>query len=91
MVREKVKPVEQHQDQAKQLNQLILFNDDVNSFEFVIETLIDVCGHDPLQAEQCAWIAHYKGKCSVKEGSFTELKPLHDEMNKRGLTVIIAK
>lgn len=89
MVKEKVKPVESQENLAQDLSQLILFNDDVNSFDFVIETLVEVCNHDPMQAEQCAWIAHYKGKCPVKEGSFSELKPLHDEMGNRGLTVTI--
>ena len=74
---------------VNELSHLILFNDDINSFDFVIETLVDVCRHDPMQAEQCAWIAHYKGKCSVKEGAFSELKPPHDEMGQRGLTVSI--
>lgn len=91
MVKEKVKPIGHQDDLAQHVNQLILFNDDVNSFDFVIDTLVDVCGHDPLQAEQCAWIAHYKGKCAIKEGSFAVLKPLHDEMGNRGLTVSIEK
>jgi ATP-dependent Clp protease adaptor protein ClpS len=68
---------------------LILFNDDHNTFDFVIETLIDVCGHEPLQAEQCAMIVHYKGKCPVKSGSFNELKPPFTEMSNRDLTVSI--
>lgn len=91
MVKEKIKPGEIQHDQAQDINLLILFNDDVNSFDFVIETLIDVCKHDPVQAEQCAWIAHYKGKCPIKEGSFTELKQMLDEMSTRGLTVSIEK
>jgi ATP-dependent Clp protease adaptor protein ClpS len=68
---------------------LILFNDDHNTFDFVIETLIDICGHDPIQAEQCAMIVHYKGKCPVKSGSFNELKPPFREMSNRDLTVAI--
>ncbi|MFH1296070.1 MAG: ATP-dependent Clp protease adaptor ClpS [Bacteroidota bacterium] len=91
MVKEKVKPVEHQDNQIQHSNQLILFNDNVNSFDFVIETLVDVCLHDPMQAEQCAWTAHYKGKCAVKEGIFPELKPMHDEMSHRGLTVSIEK
>lgn len=67
-----------------------MFNDDVNTFEFVIETLIEVCGHDALQAEQCALIAHFNGKCPVRSGSFEELKPMHDEMTNRDLTVSIS-
>jgi ATP-dependent Clp protease adaptor protein ClpS len=68
---------------------LILYNDDHNTFEHVINTLIEICGHDPLQAEQCTLIVHYKGKCDVKSGSFSELKPIHDEMGRRDLTVEI--
>ncbi|MFH1161489.1 MAG: ATP-dependent Clp protease adaptor ClpS [bacterium] len=91
MVREKVKPVEHQDDQVREPNQLILYNDEVNSFDFVIETLVEVCQHDSMQAEQCAWIAHYKGKCPVRSGDFLELKPMHHEMSTRGLTVSIEK
>lgn len=68
---------------------LILFNDDHNTFDFVIETLIDVCEHEPLQAEQCALIVHYKGKCQVKSGTHNELKSSFKEMSDRDLTVAI--
>lgn len=54
-------------------NEIILFNDDVNTFDHVIETLIRVCDHEPLQAEQCAILVHYVGKCGVKTGSYDEL------------------
>jgi ATP-dependent Clp protease adaptor protein ClpS len=68
---------------------LVIYNDDVNTFEFVIETLIEVCGHDMLQAEQCTLIIHYKGKCDVKIGSYSSLKPLKDELLDRGLSAVI--
>ena len=68
---------------------LILFNDDINTFDFVIETLIEVCGHDPYQAENCAFIAHFKGKCAVKNGTSDELKSYYKEMILRKLTVEI--
>jgi ATP-dependent Clp protease adaptor protein ClpS len=68
---------------------LILFNDDYNTFDFVIETLIEVCKHDVYQAEQCAFIVHNKGKCDVKRGSLSQLKPLKDELINRGLTASI--
>ena len=55
--------------------QIVLFNDDVNTFDHVVETLIRVCNHTPEQAEQCSIIVHYKGKCTVKTGSYEELKP----------------
>ncbi|MGV3768193.1 MAG: ATP-dependent Clp protease adaptor ClpS [Chitinophagaceae bacterium] len=66
-------------------HQLIVWNDEVNTFEFVIETLIDVCGHSPEQAEQCTILIHFKGKCSVKNGSYDELKPLCDAITDRGI------
>lgn len=89
MVKEKLKPLKQDQENISQEKELILFNDDFNTFDFVIETLIEVCGHDPLQAEQCALIAHFNGKCGVKTGPFEDLKPMHDEMINRDLTVTI--
>lgn len=69
--------------------ELILHNDDFNTFEYVIETLVEVCGHQPEQAEQCALIAHTKGKCGARTGEFTLLKPMHTEMSRRGLTTTI--
>jgi len=68
---------------------LVLHNDEVNTFEYVIESLVEVCEHDQVQAEQCTFIVHYKGKCDVKNGSFTSLKPIKDELARRGLTVTI--
>lgn len=56
---------------------LLLLNDDVNTFDYVIETLIEVCHHTFEQAETCAMITHYKGKCTVKSGSYDELKPYY--------------
>jgi ATP-dependent Clp protease adaptor protein ClpS len=59
---------------------LVLHNDDHNTFEYVIECLVEVCDHTYEQAETCAWITHYKGKCAIKHGSFEELKPYYDAM-----------
>lgn len=56
-------------------NEIILYNDEVNTFDHVIDTLIYVCEHTPEQAEQCSIIVHYKGKCTVKTGSYEELEP----------------
>jgi ATP-dependent Clp protease adaptor protein ClpS len=70
-------------------NELILFNDDVNSFDFVIESLVEVCDHDIVQAEQCALIAHFKGKCGIKSGTLTELTPMNNELNNRGLSTVL--
>ncbi len=64
---------------------LVVFNDDVNTFDYVIETLIEVCGHTPEQAEQCTLLIHYKGKCSVKKGSFDELAPMRNDICRRGI------
>ncbi|HEV2481725.1 MAG TPA: ATP-dependent Clp protease adaptor ClpS [Puia sp.] len=64
---------------------LIVWNDEVNTFEWVIETLIEVCGQSVEQAEQCAMIIHTKGKYAVKRGSYEELKPLCDAITDRGI------
>jgi len=89
MVKERTSPSNQLEEQLTDKRELILYNDDVNSFEFVIETLIEVCEHDPLTAEQCTLIAHFNGKCPVKSGDLEELAPLSKEMTNRGLTVSI--
>ena len=64
---------------------LIVWNDEVNTFEWVIETLMEVCGHSAEQAEQCAFIIHYKGKYAVKQGSYEDLKPQCDAITERGI------
>lgn len=69
--------------------QIILYNDDFNTFEHVIESLIKVCKHDSVQAEQCAFLVHYKGKCSVKKGSYEELEPICTALLERNLTAEI--
>ena len=66
---------------------LTLFNDNHNTFDHVIECLISTCGHDTLQAEQCAMIVHFKGKCNVKSGSYDELAPIHQSLSEKDLTV----
>ncbi len=70
-------------------NEIVLFNDDVNTFDHVIETLIRVCKHSSEQAEQCAILVHYKGKCTVKTGSFEELKPQCSQLLEAGLSAEI--
>lgn len=70
-------------------NEIVLHNDDVNTFDHVIETLIRVCKHDALQAEQCALLVHYKGKCTVKTGSLEELKPQCTALLDAGLSAEI--
>jgi ATP-dependent Clp protease adaptor protein ClpS len=64
---------------------LVVWNDEVNTFEWVITTLIEVCGHSQEQAEQCSLFIHFKGKYAVKEGSYDELKPMCDAITERGI------
>jgi ATP-dependent Clp protease adaptor protein ClpS len=65
--------------------QLIVWNDEVNTFEWVIETLMEICKHSYEQAEQCAYIIHFKGKYAVKQGSYDDLKPMCDAITERGI------
>jgi ATP-dependent Clp protease adaptor protein ClpS len=67
-------------------NEIVLFNDDVNTFDHVIETLISVCDHTPEQAEQCSLIVHYNGKCTVKTGEYDDLKPRCSKLLQAGLS-----
>ncbi|MHC1702630.1 MAG: ATP-dependent Clp protease adaptor ClpS [Tenuifilaceae bacterium] len=69
---------------------LILYNDEVNAYEYVVESLIEVCRHDSVQAEQCTFIAHHKGKCDIKKGSLSVLEPMKDELNRRGINTVIS-
>lgn len=68
---------------------LILHNDEIHTFDYVIESLIDVCQHEPEQAEQCALIAHYKGQCDVRKGTRDILSPMREGLTERGLTATI--
>ena len=68
---------------------LIIYNDDVNTFEFVIESLVKICDHSSIQAEQCTWIIHHNGKCSVKRGMFEKLKPMAEAFLERGINAKI--
>lgn len=70
-------------------HRLILLNDDFNTFEWVIETLMDVCKHDEVQAEQCAYIVHYKGKCAVSHGPFEKMKRMREQIVDRGIGAIV--
>jgi ATP-dependent Clp protease adaptor protein ClpS len=72
-----------------ELKKLVVYNDDVNTFDWVIDTLIEVCRHSNEQAEQCTLIIHYKGKCSVKEGEFEELAGMRNAICKRGISAEI--
>jgi ATP-dependent Clp protease adaptor protein ClpS len=64
---------------------LILYNDDINTFDHVIKSLVEVCGHDPVQAEQCAMIVHFKGSCEIKRGVPEVLNAMSRSLNLKGL------
>ena len=68
---------------------LIVFNDDFNTFDHVINSLIKVCKHNPIQAEQCTHLIHYKGKCQVKRGEYRKLEPMCTALLDRGITAEI--
>tara|TARA_R110002167_G_scaffold34533_12_gene110130 strand:- start:3239 stop:3514 length:276 start_codon:yes stop_codon:yes gene_type:complete len=70
-------------------NEIVLFNDEVNTFDHVIETLIEVCEHTPEQAQQCSLIVHHKGKCTVKTGEYDDLKPRCSRLLQAGLSAEI--
>ncbi|CAL2085515.1 ATP-dependent Clp protease adaptor ClpS [Tenacibaculum sp. 190524A02b] len=69
--------------------EIILYNDDVNTFDFVIDSLISVCEHTPEQAEQCTVLVHYKGKCAVKTGEYKDLEPRCSRLLQLGLSAEI--
>jgi ATP-dependent Clp protease adaptor protein ClpS len=75
--------------QTSDMNDLVVYNDDVNTFEHVIQVLMSVCGHSPEQAEQCTLLIHYKGKCTVKMGSLNELKPMRQGICDKGISAEI--
>ncbi|QRM87916.1 ATP-dependent Clp protease adaptor ClpS [Lacinutrix sp. WUR7] len=73
--KEKIQEEVQVETKALNLNEIVLYNDDVNTFDHVIDTLIYACDHTPEQAEQCSILVHYKGQCTVKTGVYDELEP----------------
>jgi ATP-dependent Clp protease adaptor protein ClpS len=89
MVKEKKAPESEILGTISNNYELILFNDNVNEFTFVIETLIQICGLEPIQAEQITLIVHEKGKCGVISGSVEELRPMYEKLSNNGLTVTI--
>lgn len=68
---------------------LVLINDDFHTFDYVIEALIEICGHTPEQAEQCAFITHFKGRCGVSSGPYEVVEPKKKALTERHLRVII--
>lgn len=76
-------------EKTQETKKLVVFNDEVNTFDHVIATLQDVCDHSPEQAEQCTMIIHYNGKCSVKEGDKKKLRPMWEAILDRGISAAI--
>lgn len=77
------------EEETQNQNEIVLFNDEVNTFDHVIETLIGVCDHTPEQAEQCSIIVHHNGKCTVKTGDYDDLKPRCSKLLQAGLSAEI--
>jgi ATP-dependent Clp protease adaptor protein ClpS len=69
----------------KEIYSLVLYNDEINTFDYVIKSLVEVCGHDPCQAEQCAMITHFKGQCQIMHGSKNLLQAINKTLGVRGL------
>ncbi|ARN77012.1 Clp protease ClpS [Nonlabens spongiae] len=76
-------------EQVSKEHKIVLFNDEVNTFDHVIDMLVATCDHTPIQAEQCSLIVHYKGKCDVKTGDYDDLKPRCSALLEGGLTAEI--
>jgi len=76
-------------EEKVKMHEILLFNDDVHTFDYVIDSLIEICEHSLEQAEQCTYLVHYKGKCAVKTGEFDELKPRCTLLLERGLSAEI--
>jgi ATP-dependent Clp protease adaptor protein ClpS len=91
MTEEKVKKkiIQQADDHLANNRMLILHNDDVHTFEYVIEALMKICRHEYIQASQCASITHFNGKCDIKRGNFPDLKIMKDALIEKELTVTI--
>jgi ATP-dependent Clp protease adaptor protein ClpS len=73
-------------DDTDEVYKLVLHNDDIHTFDYVIDSLVEICKHTLEQAEQCTILVHYKGKCTVKTGSIDILKPMHEKLLSRELT-----
>lgn len=86
---EKEKQITENNSGTDEQSKLVLFNDHHNTFEHVIQCLVDICKHNPVQAEQCAMITHYKGKCTVKTGQYKELAEMGAALGNQDLTVEI--
>ena len=87
--KEKIKEVLETTEDHEKFNEIVLFNDNVNTFDHVIQTLVDACNHTYEQAEQCSLLVHYKGKCTVKTGPYDDLKPRCSKLLQAGLSAEI--
>ena len=87
--KEKIKEIVETSEDNGKFNEIVLFNDDVNTFDHVIQTLVDACNHTFEQAEQCSLLVHYKGKCTVKTGPYEDLKPRCSKLLQAGLSAEI--
>ena len=76
-------------DEILEKHSIVLFNDDINTFDHVINSLVKYCDHSSVQAEQCAHLVHYKGKCHVKTGNINKLKPICSALLDKGLSAEI--
>ena len=88
-IKEKISEKVSIEEEVVNQNEIVLFNDDVNTFDHVIDTLVDVCEHTAEQAEQCAILVHYKGKCTVKTGEYNDLEPRCSKLLQAGLSAEI--
>jgi len=79
------------EEQVNNQSKIVVYNDDVNTFDWVIQCFVEICSHDAAQAEQLSYIIHFKGKATVKSGSMKELKPIKDALVDRGLSAVIEK
>ena len=84
-MKEKILHKDDKQRSGGETGSLILYNDDINTFEHVIKSLVEVCGHDSVQAEQCAMIVHFKGSCEVRIGVVEVLNAMSRSLNAKGL------
>ena len=87
--KEKLSEKKKVDSKEKKNNEIVLYNDDVNTFDHVIDTLIYACDHTPEQAEQCSLLVHFKGKCTVKTGDYEDLKPRCSKLLEAGLSAEI--
>jgi len=89
MTREISNPSGLYRESLSDVKDLVIYNDDFNTFDFVIETLVEVCGHETEQAIQCTLIAHNNGKCVVRTGDVTTLQPMYRALLDRGISATI--